>query len=201
MKILISCFMPFNNEEINPSINIVESIEDDFLGNEIYKIQLNVEYINDSKRLLDKIRILKPDIVLCLGQAGGRRKVCLEYFAVNMRSAAISDNAGLLLKNKPISEIGLPAYKTNIDTECLLNRIGEENFAISYHAGTFICNDIYYNALEYIYKNKLNTKCGFIHVPFLPSQVVNKENMPSMELEQMVEVIKRIIELVGDGNE
>ena len=92
MKILISGFKAFNNESINPSLIIASKLKEKYLNIEV--VELNVEYDNDSIKLLSKINEIKPDIIMLLGQAGGRSKVCLEQFALNMQSATISDNKG-----------------------------------------------------------------------------------------------------------
>ena len=43
------------------------------------------------------------------------------------------------------------------------------------------------------YKNK---KSGFIHIPFLPEQVINKKNTPSMELNTIVKGLIAAIEAI-----
>jgi pyroglutamyl-peptidase len=41
-----------------------------------------------------------------------------------------------------------------------------------------------------------NIKTGFIHVPFLPEQVIDKPTFPSMPLETMVKAIITAIETI-----
>ena len=43
-------------------------------------------------------------------------------------------------------------------------------------------------------------RSGFIHVPYLPGQAVNKENMPSMSLDLMVEAVTAAIEAMVEYN-
>ena len=75
-----------------------------------------------------------------------------------------------------------------------INNINDENLSISYHAGTFICNEIYYRALEYINNNKLNIKCIFVHIPYIKEQVENKPNMPYLDIEKSLDIISKIKE-------
>lgn len=132
MKILISGFKPFNQENINPSILIANKLKETHKDIEV--IELNVEYNNDSNKLLNKIRQSNPNIIILLGQAGGRSKVCLEYFALNMQSASIKDNKGELILNRIINENGNEAYKSTIDLKQIVSDINEEQLVISYHA-------------------------------------------------------------------
>ena len=52
--------------------------------------------------------------------------------------------------------------------------------SVSNTAGTFVCNHVMYGILYMIDKKYPNIKGGFIHVPYIPSQVVCKPNTPSM---------------------
>ena len=97
MKILLTGFKPFNNESINPALELIKTIENNYLDHEIYKLELDVCYNSDSIKLIDNIKKINPDVVLSIGQAGGRKKVMLEYFALNMQSASISDNKNVLI--------------------------------------------------------------------------------------------------------
>ena len=187
-KVLISGFLPFNNEELNSSLEVLNKLE----GNSLYhleKIILNVEYYLDGEKLISKIKEVEPDLIILLGQAGGRRKISFEFNALNIMDASIEDNHHLQLNHQIIKNNGPLAYQTNIDIS-LIKDIEEVN--ISYHAGTFICNEIYYRTLDYIYQNHQPIKCGFIHLPYLKSQVEGK-NIPFLELENITSKINQII--------
>ena len=68
--------------------------------------------------------------------------------------------------------------------------------SVSNTAGTFVCNHIMYQLLYYASKNHSSLKAGFIHVPFLPEQVKDKNQYPSMELEEMVHALMLCVETV-----
>lgn len=193
MKILLTGFKPFNGENINPSTDLLNLIDSNYNGHEIHKLELDVVYEKDALNTINKIKEINPDLVLSIGQAGGRSHVTFEYFGLNMQSASIPDNDGKIHILNEISNSDL-AYKTNINVKKLVDNVDNNLFKISFHAGTFVCNDLYFNLLDYIYKNKLNIKCGFIHVPYLKSQTLNKPDyIPHMELESMLTVLKQII--------
>ena len=52
--------------------------------------------------------------------------------------------------------------------------------------------------MKYIIINKKykSKKSGFIHIPFLPEQVINKKNTPSMELNTIVKGLIAAIEAI-----
>ncbi|HEY8363152.1 MAG TPA: pyroglutamyl-peptidase I, partial [Tissierellaceae bacterium] len=110
------------------------------------------------------------------------------------------DNEG----NQPVDEIifedGENAYFSNLPIKALVEKIKEAGIpaSISNSAGTFVCNHIMYGLLYLIDKKYPHIKGGFIHVPYLPKQVVNKRNTPSMSLDNIKEAlilaIKAIIE-------
>jgi pyroglutamyl-peptidase len=195
MKILITGFKPFNNEKINPSLLLLSELDKNYNNHEIHTLILDVAYHCDSNKLLDKIKELNPDLILLLGQAGGRAWVSFEFCAINIKNASIPDNNGKMFIHEPIKERGPLAYQTNIDIDKILYL--DDKLKVSYNCGTFICNEIYYSALDYIYTNKLNTKCTFIHLPYIYEQTINKKlNTPFMELSEMKKIIYKLIEKI-----
>ena len=194
MKILLTGFKPFNKASINPTEKLLELLDDSYNGNEIHKLLLNVEYGCDAQKIREKIDEIKPDLVLMMGLAGGRKVVNLEDIAVNVRHATITDNKGELCLNKKIREGAPIAYETNLDINKIVSDLKDYHFSMSYHAGTYICNDIYYSTLDYIYINKLNIKCGFVHFPFIDGQVKDK---PTLPLEEMKEILLKLIDSIS----
>ena len=55
-----------------------------------------------------------PDIVLCIGQAGGRTELTPERVAINQDDARIPDNLGQQPIDTMIREDGQPAYFFNL---------------------------------------------------------------------------------------
>lgn len=195
MKILITGFKPFNNETINPSLLLLSELDKNYNNNEIHTLILDVVYNKDSQKLLDKIKEINPDLILLIGQAGGRPWVSFEFCAINIKNASIPDNDGKILIHEQIKDDGPVAYQTNINIDKILYL--DDKLKVSYNCGTFICNEIYYSALDYIYKNKLNTKCAFIHIPYIYEQTLDKKpNTPFMDLSEMKKIIYKLIEKI-----
>lgn len=190
MKILITGFKPFNKETINPSLELLSYYNKEG----ITTLPLNVEYDQDALKVIELINDNEYDYVLLLGQAGGRKKVTIESIALNIQNATIPDNGNNLVKHHMIIDGAPIAYQTKIDLVSLVSRVDNELFDISYHAGTFVCNDLYYQVMHHININNLKSKCAFIHLPYLDAQVIDKSNMPSMKLEEIKEILDKVIE-------
>ncbi|KLI27305.1 pyroglutamyl-peptidase I [Brachyspira hyodysenteriae] len=195
MKALITGFEPFDKEEINPSWEAVSSLHNNIDDIEIIKLKLPTVFKKSYEKLFDSLENIKPDIVICVGQAGGRYEISLERVAVNIDDARIKDNEG----NQPIDEIifndGENAYFSTLPIKRIkeeLNKISIPS-AISNTAGTFVCNHIMYSLLYYIKKNNLNIKGGFIHVPYITEQILDKPNTPYMTKDMIVKALEVII--------
>lgn len=183
MKILITGFDPFGGEDINPAYEAVKMLPNTIEGAEIYKVCVPTIFYNDGEELEKAIRDISPDAVICVGQAGGRNSITVEKIAINLIDARIPDNAGKQPIDEKIAEDGPDAYFATLPVKDMVESMRKENIpaAVSYTAGTFVCNDIMYRLLHYIKMNKLNTLGGFIHVPFLPEQTISiKGGAPSM---------------------
>lgn len=125
---------------------------------------------------------------MCVGQAGGRTAVTPERVAINMDDARIPDN----IKQQPIDvviqEDGAPAYFSTLPIKAMVQNMLKAGVpaSVSNTAGTFVCNHIMYQVLYYIDKKGLNAKAGFIHIPFMTTQVVDKPTQPSMSLDDII---------------
>ena len=118
---------------------------------------------------------------------------------VNLRDASIDDNEG----NRPINELifedGEDGLFSTIGVRDIVDNIKNSGIPaeLSYTAGTFVCNDVLYSVLYYIKKNNLDIKAGFIHVPFILEQVIDKRNTPSMTLENIIKGIEIAIKTIA----
>lgn len=197
MKILITAFDPFGGECINPALEGVMSLPDNILGNEIIKKEIPTVFNKSLKVIEESIEENNPDIIICIGQAMGRSSITPERVAINVNDALILDNE----KNQPIDERifedGDNAYFSNLPIKAITKALQEAGIpsTISNSAGTFVCNHVMYGVLYLINKKYKDKKGGFIHIPALPSQVVNKPNYPSMSLEHIVEGLKLAIKV------
>ncbi|MBB6063033.1 pyroglutamyl-peptidase [Thermosipho japonicus] len=188
MKILITGFEPFGGEKINPSFEAVKKLPNNIDNAQIIKTSIPTVFRKSIEVLEQLIVKEQPDIVICVGQAAGRYEITVERVAINIDDANIPDNEGNNPKDKVIFEDGENAYFSNLPIKKMVEEIKNCNIpaSISNSAGTFVCNHLMYGLLYLINKKYKNMKGGFIHVPYLPQQVINKKNIPSMSLDNIV---------------
>ena len=184
MKVLITGFDPFGGEPINPAWEAVRMLPDEIAGAQIIKLQIPTVARKSIDKIYSKMAEEKPDIVIAIGQAGGRFGPTPERTAVNIDDFKIPDNEGNQPIDLPIFEDGQPAYFSNLPVKAIVQAIKDAGYpsSLSDSAGTYVCNHVMYGILYYIDKEFPGVKGGFIHVPFATSQVIEKQNAPSMSL-------------------
>ena len=200
MKILVTGFDPFGGEAVNPSWMAVEQLPDAVAGAEIVKKSLPVVWFKALEILEGYIEEIKPDVVVMCGQAGGADSMRIERVGINLCEARIADNAGVLLVGDPILKDGPAAYFSTFPFRAMFAAVDAEGIAVkhSFSAGAYLCNHVLYGALHMAETKYPNMKAGFIHVPFLPEQVVDKpEGTPSMPLETIAKAIRIMIETIA----
>lgn len=194
MKILITGFDAFGGEKINPASLILDKIGDEIDGHRLEKLLLPTKFVGSADILEKKIIKTRPDIIISLGQAGGRTDITVERVAINIADASIADNDGKMPIDEKIRWDGENAYFSTLPIKAIVENLRKEEIpaSVSNSAGTYVCNFIMYNDLYFADKYK-NISAGFIHVPYLPAQVLDKRGMASMSLENMVKAVKIII--------
>ena len=200
MKILVTGFDPFGGEEVNPAIETVKRLPDTIGGAKIIKLEIPT-VCHQSLRVIDEaIAGYDPDVVLSVGQAGGRPDITVERVGINVDDCRIPDNAGNQIVDEPIYADGPAAYFVTVPIKAIVQRIRERNIpaSVSNTAGTFVCNHVTYGVCHLLAVKYPGKRSGFIHIPFLPQQAVDKKNMPSMSQDMMVEAITAAIEAVVD---
>ncbi|EHR79487.1 pyrrolidone-carboxylate peptidase [Thermococcus litoralis DSM 5473] len=191
MKILATGFEPFGGEKINPSWEAVKELPEKIGNAEIIKHQLPVSFKGVKEKLPKIIEDVRPDVVVLTGQAGGRVNITVERVAINVMDARMEDNEGYKPEDEPIFEDAPAAYFATVPVKRIVNALRENKIPamVSNSAGTYVCNTAMYIALHYIAINGLEAKAGFIHVPYIPEQVLEKPQ-PSMSLEMIRKAIE-----------
>lgn len=183
MKILVTGFEPFNQSNVNPSAEILKRLKAPKRVTLITEV-LPVEFKRSSERVRELIQIHRPEVVISLGQAGGRSEISVERVAINIDNcrslngkSILPDNAGQILVDEPIEIDGPAAYFSTLPVWNLVNAIDNMNIpaSVSYTAGTYVCNHVMYTVLYEADKRYPGMRAGFIHVPFLPDQVYDCE--------------------------
>lgn len=188
MKILLTGFEAFNGNTVNPAWELVNAVQTLSPEMDLIKLKLPTAYDKASELLCEKILECKPNYVLSIGQAGGVSSLSFEYLGINLQAANISDNLGQKRDYQAIDPLGPAAYFVTVPVREIVQELKKELIpaTISFSAGTFVCNEVLYSVLHYIAQHKLPVKAGFLHVPYLPEQVINKPKTSSMPLELML---------------
>lgn len=188
MKLLLTAFDPFGGDAINPALEAVKLVADKIGRFDIVKLEVPTVFRKSIDTVAKAIEEEKPDVVLCIGQAGGRFEITPERVAINVDDARIKDNEG----NQPIDikifEDGENAYFTTLPIKAMVEAIREADLpaAVSNTAGTFVCNHLMYGVLYTLAKKYHHIKGGFTHVPFIPAQVARRTPVaPYMALEDI----------------
>ena len=182
-KLLITGFDPFGGESINPAWEAVKLLPDAIGDYELTKLEIPTVFGIAAQTVIDKAEELNPDVLISAGQAGGRASVTPEMVGINLRFATLPDNMGAVPCDIPIIEGGPAAYFSTLPVRAMAKAICDAGLpgAVSYSAGSFVCNDVLYSVLHRFAGTSV--RAGFIHVPFLPEQTTDK---PSLSLDKTV---------------
>ena len=189
-KLLITGFDPFGGATINPAWEAVKLLPDEIGDFVLCKLEIPTVFGEAAKRVLEKAETVQPDVILCIGQAGGRDAITPELVGINLRHGSIPDNNG----NQPCDEEivigGDKAYFTTVPSRKIAEKIAAKGIParLSYTAGAYVCNDVIYSLLHHF--RDTETMFGFIHVPYSTDQ--GKE--PSMPIDKITEAILIAIE-------
>lgn len=187
-KLLITGFDPFGGASINPAWEAVKLLPDAIGDFELTKLEIPTVFGLATEKVLEKAAEVCPDVILCIGQAGGRAAVTPERIGVNIRDAKIADNAGNQPVGQFVAEEGPAAYFATVPVMAMADAIRAAGLPgqVSNSAGAFVCNDTLYGVLHHYAGT--NVKVGFIHVPWLPEQ-----GSPSLPLEQTAQALEAAI--------
>ncbi|WP_304684552.1 pyroglutamyl-peptidase I [Ileibacterium valens] len=203
INILATGFMPFNNETINPSYEALKRLSQNWDPNKgkLTVIELPVSYEKAPRILIEHIQKLRPDYVICVGQAGSRQGITPEKIAVNWKEATIKDSEGYTAAGEKIRADGEDGLFTTLPIKEMVQNIKKRKIpaSVSYSAGTYVCNTLMYCVLDWIRQNKefSNIQAGFIHVPYLTEQILDKPGLPSLSLEQITQGLEATFEVLN----
>jgi pyroglutamyl-peptidase len=204
--VLLTGFEPFNKATINPAWEAVRALEGwsgDGFRVEVRQLPCVFGVANEVLRqAVDQVR---PDLVIAVGQAGGRAELSVERVAINVDDASILDNAGKQPIDAAIVADGPAAYFATLPIKAIVRKMRERGLVagVSQTAGTFVCNHVFFGLMHHTAGMPL--RAGFIHVPYLPEQVAERPGVPSMALEDIVAGLRTAVEVAlaveGDVSE
>lgn len=201
MKILLTGFEPFGGESINPAKEAVKLVKDEIKGAQIVKCYVPVVFGKAIDTVYEAMKKENPDAVLLIGQAGGRYEITPERIAINCDDGRIPDNEGNQPVDQPVVADGPAAYFSTLPVKKMVEYMKNVNIpaAISNSAGTYVCNHLMYGVLNHIEKEFPNAIGGFMHVPYLHEQVMNKKEVASLSKEDVVKGIEASLEAIVDS--
>lgn len=201
---LVTGFAPFGGEAVNPSQLIAQALHDRTIArHRIVGATLPTEFAKSLDALEDLLDRHKPDLVLAVGQAGGRAEISLERVAINLIDARIADNAGAQPVDIRVVDNAPNAYFSTLPIKAMLAALQRADIpaALSHSAGTFVCNQVFYGLAHALARSRRRVRGGFVHVPYLPEQAARHAGAPGMSLETMIEAVKLCLDVALTARE
>ena len=183
--LLITGFDPFGGQNVNPAWEAVKLLPDTIGEYELCKLNIPTVFSLAARMVLENAAEVQPQVILCVGQAGGRSAVTPERIAINVRTARIPDNQGYQPQEEPVVPGGPDGIFATVPVTAMTRAISDAGLpaAVSNTAGTFVCNDVLYTLLHHYAGSEV--RVGFIHVPWLPEQ-----GTPNLPLTDTVRALK-----------
>lgn len=191
--VLLTGFEPFGGDDVNPSLEAVTQLEGKNIeGYTVVAKSIPVEFGRSVKELIKMIEVYSPEVVICVGLAGGRSAVSVERIAINVDDARVPDNAGKQPVDERIEPDGPAAYWSTLPIKSIVEKMRMDGVPaiISNTAGTYVCNHIFYGLMHFIATQRPTLRGGFIHVPFTHEQAILHQGQPSMSLEYIAKSLE-----------
>ncbi len=203
MSVLLTGFAPFDGDAINPSWVAVRGLAGKVIaGRRVHALELPTEFHAGPAELIASLMAIKPELCICVGQAGGRAVLSLEKVAINFAHARVPDNKGYRPTHASLQRTGAAAYLAAFPIEQALADLHLRGIPaeLSLSAGSYVCNAVYYALLQHRRSFNRALKALFLHIPYMPEQVVDKPAMPSMPVGMVQSALKRMIEVGLQGS-
>lgn len=171
--VLLTGFEPFDGHSVNASWEAVRHVEALWDGDaRLVTRVLPVSFLAAPARLRAAVDDVRPDVVVCVGEAGGRGRVGIERFALNVVDARIPDADGAQPIDLPVVADGPLALESTLPVKACFAAVRELGVPVevSTTAGTYVCNTTFY-ALAHLLTSVRGVRGGFVHVPRTPGQV------------------------------
>lgn len=194
-KLLLTGFEPFMNYTVNPTEDIVKSLDQRVVGDYlVYGRLLPVDYDLAAKRLREVYEDVSPDDVLLLGLAAGRNCITPERVGINCKGGVV-DNNGVNYEDEPIVKEGPDAYFSKLPIRAFVNELKTAGYPaeISNTAGTYLCNLVMYSMLHMVSETDTHVRAGFVHMPASHELAVTNPKLPSWSQKDLVEAVEIMI--------
>lgn len=198
--IILTGFEPFADFRVNPSWEAAKTFDNrKFDSFKVKSFQIPLAYKEIKPTITEIIDTQKPAVIISLGQSY-RPLISLEKVAIDfadLTESTILYNCETRPKDETLEPNAPAAYFTTLPIRKILNKLRQNNIPaeISYTAGTFGCNQLFFHTMHKMHEDKLDTRTGFMHIPCLPSQAAQlqqagKGKIPSMSLETTTKALE-----------
>jgi pyroglutamyl-peptidase len=194
-RALLTAFEPFGEREVNSSERVLAQLRDDApAGVELHTAVLPVSFTRAWPTLRSSADRVQPDAVVLLGQAARRTRVEVERVAVNIADTTTPDNDGARPSGEQVVAGGPPAHLATAPVQELVVRMRAAGVpaGVSDSAGTYVCNHVYYLALQHLRPRPV----VFVHLPLLPEQSL-ADGDPTMSLDLLVCAVSEAVRTVA----
>lgn len=193
MNIILTGFEPFNGSSTNPSAKVIKNFPVYlFPEHNLVREILPVDREKAVAWLKNAIQDTRPEILILLGEATNRPVISIEKVAINWMDFRIADNSGVQVRDQAVVDDGPTAFFSTLPVSLIHSQLKAAQIPaeISLSAGAYLCNQVFYSSLYYLALTGSKSMCGFIHLPSLPEQVVEKNQIsPSMSLDTSLRAI------------
>lgn len=197
LTVLVTGFEPFDADTVNPSWEVARALDGwQSSGAHVHAVQLSCVFGQAMTQLDAAIGQRQPQLVICLGLAGGRNEVSLERVAINIDDARIPDNNGQQPVDDAIVAEGPTAYFSTLPIKAIVRDLQATGLpgAVSNTAGTFVCNHVFYGLMHRLAQRPGTARGGFVHLPCLPEQAALYPNAPTLPLNTQIQAVRSVIE-------
>lgn len=197
MKLLLTAFDPFGGATVNAALEAVKLVKEKIGETSVIKLTVPTVFEKSIETVTSAIEREKPDAVLCVGQAEGRKDITPERVAINLDDARIADNEGNRPVDAAIRADGDTAYFSTLPIRAIERSINDAQIpcSISNTAGTFVCNHLMYGLLYTLSKSRSQVRAGFIHVPLVKCHNA-PQDVPSISLSDTVKALETAISAI-----
>jgi pyroglutamyl-peptidase len=214
---LVTGFEGYGGRDRNPAGETAKALDRQTVaGCAVVGRQLPVSYKKLSRCLIDLMQEHQPEIVISLGLWPGESIIRLERIGINCADFEIPDNEGVIVSDAPITNSGAAALMATLPNRQIRSALLNADIParISSTAGTFLCNATLYATLSFAQTMRKAPLTGFIHVPYLPEQIValltliesdrrlelhQRSDTASMDLAMMIRAVEIAIATTAIG--
>lgn len=194
--VLITAFEPFGGEQHNASWEAARVLHQrEIDGARVVVCQLPCVFDLALRQLYREVAQWQPEVVIAVGEAGGRADISVERIAINLNDARIQDNQGNQPIDTPVIAGGPAAYFSTLPVKAIVNALRGAGIpaSVSQTAGAFVCNHLMYGLLHHLHQQGDLARGGFVHVPHTPQQAVGHPGEPCMPSRTVSDALEIII--------